>query len=384
MMKRIAILGSTGSIGTSALKVISALQDRCQVVGLCAGANTDLLTAQAQQFRPAWVFAQKSESLSASALPEGTRILASREELVDAVAADDVDMVLCAVVGTAGLRPVLSAIRAGKDIALASKEILVMAGAIVTEEARRSGSRILPVDSEHCAIFQCLEGAPDKSLQRVILTCSGGPFHAHPEQDLSRVTLAETLMHPTWNMGKKITIDCATLMNKGLEMIEASWLFGVDESRIDVVIHPQSIVHSMVEFCDGSVLAQMGVPDMCLPIHYCINYPERIPSQVTRLDFSRMLTLQFLPPDTARFPALDLARQALRTGGAAGAVFNASNEVAVDAFRKGNLRFDLIPEVVRQTLDACGAIPVRSLEDILEADAQARRIAEAHCARCVK
>ena len=383
MKKRIAILGSTGSIGTSALKVISALKERCQVVGLCAGRNTRLLAEQAEQFQPSWVYAEAHEDLRLRPLPQGTRILESREALIQAVAADDVDMVLCAIVGTAGLQPVISAIQAGKDIALASKEVLVMAGAIVTEEARRSGSRLLPVDSEHCAIFQCLEGAAPKSVRRVILTCSGGPFHAHPEKDLSQVTLQETMQHPTWSMGRKITIDCATLMNKGLEMIEARWLFGVDDTQIDVVIHPQSIVHSMVEFCDDSLLAQLGVPDMCLPIHYCINYPERIPSQVERLDFTRAHSLQFLPPDTQRFPALDLARQALRTGGAAGAVFNAANEEAVNAFINEKLRFDQIPQIVRQTLDTCANSPARSLNEILEADERARQTARRFCAQCL-
>ena len=374
-MKGIVVLGSTGSIGTSALKVVSAMGDHCRIVGLCAGGNVDLLMHQAETFSPQWIYAAKGQC-------SGYKTLANEDELCAAVAADDVDIVLCAVVGTAGLRPVLSAIRAGKDIALASKEIMVMAGAIVTAEAKRYGCRILPVDSEHCAIFQCLNGEKRESVKRVILTCSGGPFNAHPEIDLSKVTLADTLKHPTWAMGKKITIDCATLMNKGLEMIEARWLFDMPENKIDVVIHPQSIVHSMVEYCDGSVLAQLGCPDMCLPIHYCLNYPERVPSPVQRLDFSAAMHLDFLPPDEKRFPALRLARNVLRGGSAAGALFNAANEIAVNAFCNNGLTFDRIPAVVEKVLDKMGQSNASTLDEILAADKEARRLAEVLCRQC--
>ena len=283
-MKRIAILGSTGSIGTSTLSVIDGMRSRCSVTGLAAGHNTHLLAEQAAQYSPAWVYAEDANVLAKEQLPANARILTGRQALCEAVCADDVDIVLCAIVGTAGLRPVLAAIEAGKDIALASKEILVMAGNLVTAAARKTGARLLPVDSEHCAIFQCLDGKPHSDLNRIILTCSGGPFRDRKDLDLSNVTLEQTLKHPTWSMGRKITIDSATLMNKGLEMIEAGWLFGVPESQVEVVIHPQSIIHSMVEFRDGSVLAQMGYPDMRLPIHYCLNYPERIPGVARHMD----------------------------------------------------------------------------------------------------
>lgn len=374
-MKRIAILGSTGSIGTSTLSVIDGMRSRCSVTGLAAGHNTHLLAEQAAQYSPAWVYAEDANVLAKEQLPANARILTGRQALCEAVCADDVDIVLCAIVGTAGLRPVLAAIEAGKDIALASKEILVMAGNLVTAAARKSGARLLPVDSEHCAIFQCLDGKPHSDLNRIILTCSGGPFRDRKNLDLSNVTLEQTLKHPTWSMGRKITIDSATLMNKGLEMIEAGWLFGVPESQVEVVIHPQSIIHSMVEFRDGSVLAQMGYPDMRLPIHYCLNYPERIPGVARHMDFTECLTMTFEPPDITRFPAIRIAREAMRTGGTAGAVFNAANEVAVQAFIDGTIRFADISAIVEATLDKCPTTQGNSLDEILEADALARRTA---------
>lgn len=374
-MKRIAILGSTGSIGTSTLSVIDGMRSRCSVTGLAAGHNTHLLAEQAAQYSPAWVYAEDANVLAKEQLPANARILTGRQALCEAVCADDVDIVLCAIVGTAGLRPVLAAIEAGKDIALASKEILVMAGNLVTAAARKTGARLLPVDSEHCAIFQCLDGKPHSDLNRIILTCSGGPFRDRKDLDLSNVTLEQTLKHPTWSMGRKITIDSATLMNKGLEMIEAGWLFGVPESQVEVVIHPQSIIHSMVEFRDGSVLAQMGYPDMRLPIHYCLNYPERIPGVARHMDFTECLTMTFEPPDITRFPAIRIAREAMRTDGTAGAVFNAANEVAVQAFIDGTIRFADISAIVEATLDKCPTTQGNSLDEILEADALARRTA---------
>ena len=380
-MKTIAILGSTGSIGTNALKVVRALGEEYRVVGLAAGKNTALLTRQAAEFAPEWLYAEDKEALQENlkqaGLPHPPRLIASHDELCQAVCASNVEMVLCAIVGTAGLRPVLSAIHAGKRIALASKEVLVMAGRIVTEALRKSpNARLLPVDSEHCAIFQCLDGKPHEEVKRVILTCSGGPFHRQRELDLSTVTLQQTLLHPTWNMGRKITIDSATLMNKGLELIEAGWLFGLPESQVEVVIHPQSIVHSMVEFRDGSILAQMGYPDMCLPIHYCLTYPQRIPGTAISMDFTQALTMSFEPPDVRRFPALRIAREAMRSGGASGCIFNAANEIAVQAFIEGGLPFDQIPAIVENTLHRLGCLPDNSLEEILEADSRARTTAK--------
>ncbi len=374
-MKRIAILGSTGSIGTSTLSVVDGMRSRCAVTGLAAGRNTHLLAEQAEQYSPAWLYAEDVSALRKEHLPSNVKIISGQDALCEAVCADDVDIVLCAIVGTAGLRPVLAAIKAGKDIALASKEILVMAGSLVTAAAKESGSKLLPVDSEHCAIFQCLDGKPHSDLNRIILTCSGGPFRDKKDLDLRKVTLEQTLKHPTWSMGRKITIDSATLMNKGLEMIEAGWLFGVPEPQVEVVVHPQSIIHSMVEFKDGSILAQMGYPDMRLPIHYCLNYPNRIPGVAKPMDFTEYLTMTFEPPDLDRFPALKIAREAMRIGGAAGAIFNAANEVAVQTFIDGIISFADISSVVSTTLEKCSSVKGNDLDEILAADALARRTA---------
>ncbi|NLZ63048.1 MAG: 1-deoxy-D-xylulose-5-phosphate reductoisomerase [Lentisphaerae bacterium] len=372
--RRLVILGSTGSIGRQAMKVVERFPERLQVVGLCAGQQTARLAEQLQSCPAAWGQCQDNDGLR-RLCGDKTRLLANEEELCAAVAAPEVDIVLCAIVGTAGLRPVLAAIKAGKTIALASKEILVMAGALVMQEAARSGSRILPVDSEHCAIFQCLEHQPRESLRRIILTASGGPFHNHPEIPLSTVTPEQALRHPTWSMGQKITLDSATLMNKGLEIIEAGWLFQVRPEQIQVLIHPQSIVHSLVEFTDHSILAQLAPPDMALPIQFCLNYPERLPGVCQEMDWSKLVTLEFRPPDNERFPALNLARQVLRQGGAAGAVFNAANEVAVERFLAGTLRFDAISLLVAAALKQVPASCADTLEDILQADAKARSFA---------
>ena len=374
-MKTIAILGSTGSIGTNSLKVIRALGKKYRIVGLAAGRNTTLLAQQAAEFTPEWIYAEDREGMRLKTIPPQCRLLGDYAELCDAVCSANVDVVLCAIVGTAGLRPVLTAIEAGKRIALASKEILVMAGNLVTAAARRSKAMLLPVDSEHCAIFQCIDGKSHDDIRRIILTCSGGPFHDRKEFDLSTVTLEQTLHHPTWNMGRKITIDSATLMTKGLEMIEAQWLFSQPASRIEVVIHPQSIIHSMVEFQDGSILAQMGYPDMCLPIHYCLTYPQRLPGTAVNMDFTQALTMTFEPPDIERFPALRIAKQVMNCGGAAGSIFNAANEVAVQAFIESRITFDRIPVIVEETLDRLGTLPAATLDDILHADTFARETA---------
>lgn len=386
MSKRIVILGSTGSIGENAIAVARHLGERVSVVGVAGGARTRRLAEQAREFGCRWAFAGRTDRRDplARALPSGCRAVADEKELCDRVADADVDMVLCAVVGTAGLRPVLAAIQAGKDIALASKEILVMAGEIVTAAAQRYSVRILPVDSEHCAIFQCLEAERRSPVRRLILTASGGPFRACSDLDLAMVTPEQALAHPTWRMGGKITIDSATLMNKGLEVIEARWLFGVQPEQIDVVIHPQSVVHSMVEFTDGSILAQMGYPDMRLPIQYCLTYPERVASLQRPLDLTQRLQLDFEPPQHERFPALRLAWRAAAAEGTFPAAYNAANEVAVERFLAGRLRFNGIWEVVAATLDQHPCHTHPDLETVLADDAVARRTAATVADRLAK
>jgi 1-deoxy-D-xylulose-5-phosphate reductoisomerase len=379
---RVAILGSTGSIGCSALDVVSAHPDRLQVVGLAAGANVGRMAGQVEAYRPRAVamagedtLRTVQQSVSAAAAQGVAFWTSGRQGLVDVATQPDVDIVLCASSGTEALEAVLAAIDAGKTIALANKEVLVMAGALVMARARAAGVSVLPVDSEHNAIHQCLHGHRSAHLHRIVLTASGGPFRQTSEADLLRVTATDALSHPTWTMGRKITIDSATLMNKGLEVIEARWLFDVTSDRIDVVVHPQSVVHSMVEFTDGSIIAQLGVTDMKLPIQYAFSYPDRWPSPVPRLDWSRGLDLRFEPPDYARFPCLGLAYEVLRAGGAAPVVLNAANEVAVASFLEGRIPLPAIPGAVAHALDlAAGAsLGAASLEDIRFADAWARR-----------
>jgi 1-deoxy-D-xylulose-5-phosphate reductoisomerase len=376
-MKNIVILGSTGSIGENALRVVAHLSAELRVVGLAAGRRARRLAEQAAAFDCRWAAVADAGCVAElrQALPAGCRVAAGRDELCELVCAPEVDLVLCAIVGTAGLMPVLAAVRAGKTIALASKEVLVMAGEQVMAAARRSGARILPVDSEHSAVFQCLDGRRAADVKRLLLTASGGPFRRTPAADLARVTPEAALAHPTWNMGAKITIDSATLMNKGLEIIEAHWLFDLAPDRIEVVIHPQSIVHSMVEFSDGSILAQLGNPDMRLPIQYALMYPERRPGPVSGLDFSIARSLEFEPPDQARFPALRLARQALDAGGTAPAVFNAANEVAVARFLDRAIPFPGIWATVEAALARHVPVAHPTLEALLDADAWARRTA---------
>jgi len=372
--RNIVILGSTGSIGVNTLSVVRHLGDRIRVVGVAAGTNVDRLSDQARTFNVDWAAIADADRLSQlrTGLPTGCRGFSDQTELCERVAGSDVDIVLCAIVGTTGLGPVLAAVRAGKTIALASKEVLVMAGELVMTEARRCGARIIPVDSEHSAIFQCLEGHPTDHVRRLILTASGGPFRDTPADQLQAVTCAEALAHPTWNMGSKISIDSATLMNKGLEIIEARWLFGVTPEQIEVVIHPQSIIHSMVEYVDGSTLAQLGYPDMRVPIQYALTWPDRC-SGITRfLDLTETLSLQFEPPDNNRFPALALARRALATGGTLPAVFNAANEIAVAAFLRNNLSFPGIWQTAADVMDRHTPCLQPDLDAILTADAWAR------------
>jgi 1-deoxy-D-xylulose-5-phosphate reductoisomerase len=376
-MKRVVLLGSTGSIGTSTLKVVEDLPQELQLVGLAAGGNVELLMEQALRHRPAAVCIQDPTKAAVlrQRLP-GIEVHEGAEGLCRLATLPQADIVLISIVGTAGLQPALAAIRAGKDIAVASKEILVMAGEIVMREARERGVRVLAVDSEHSAIFQCLEGHPGQAVRQLWLTASGGPFRdatAWPLEALHRVTMEQALRHPSWVMGRKITLDSATLFNKGLEMIEARWLFDVGMDRVQVVVHPQSVVHSMVEFVDGSILAQMSTPDMCLPIQYALTYPGRRSSGRVQTDLARIGSLTFEEPDTSRFPALLLARRAGMEGGTLPAVFNAANEVAVERFCEGSLGFTGIPKLVERVMDRHeNQREASSLETILEADRWAR------------
>ena len=378
-MKRIAILGSTGSIGTSALAVVDAHPDRLQVVGLAAGRSADALTAQIQRYKPRIAaLADESAVLATSA---GTRFARGAAGLVEVATHPDVDVLLCASSGTAALEAVLAAIEAGKTIALANKEVLVMAGALVTSAARRHGVALLPVDSEHNAIHQCVHGRTAGEIRKLVLTASGGPFRTWPPERLAAVRPEDALRHPTWQMGRKITIDSATLMNKGLEVIEAHWLFDVPVDRIEVVIHPQSIVHSMVEMIDGSTIAQLGVTDMRLPIQYAFSYPDRWDGCLPALDLTRAGALEFLPPDHDRFPCLQLAYDALAAGGTMPVALNAANEVAVDAFLAGRLAFPAIAQVIDETLAAHDVQSAESLDEVRRADEWARAWSRAVLAR---
>ncbi len=377
-MKRLAILGSTGSIGLNTLAVVDAHPTRLRVVALAAGENADRLAAQATRYRPEVVSlatetaAERYRTLVSDGVPEAMHGAAG---LVAVATHPSVDIVICASAGTAGLEAVLAGIEAGKTIALANKEVLVMAGALVTEAARRKGVAILPVDSEHNAIHQCLDGRPAGDVKRLILTASGGPFRTASPAVLDTVSPEQALKHPTWQMGRKITIDSATLMNKGLEVIEARWLFGVSPDQIDVVIHPQSVVHSMVEFSDGSILAQLGVTDMRLPIQYACSYPERWETSLPSLDLARAGRLDFEAPDYVRFPCLSLAFRALREGDAASVALNAANEVAVEQFLRKKLPFLAIPRVIEQTLDACPQQALATLADVRRLDRWAKACA---------
>jgi 1-deoxy-D-xylulose-5-phosphate reductoisomerase len=376
-MKNVVVLGSTGSIGTSTIKVAEDLPDHIRLLALAAGNNAELLLQQTLKHKPAAVCLQdpaKARELE-NILGNGTEVYSGAEGLIKLATLPAADIVLIAIVGTAGLQPALAAIRAGKDIAIASKEILVMAGETVMSEARRYGVKVLAVDSEHSAIFQCLDGKPTNSVRRLILTASGGPFRCTPKEQFSSITVEQALKHPSWVMGRKITIDSATLFNKGLEMIEARWLFDIEMPRVSVVVHPQSIVHSMVEYVDGSIIAQLSTPDMCLPIQYALTYPERMASDRVKTNFPRIATLTFEEPDPERFPALNLARSAGEIGGTLPAVFNAANEIAVDAFCTRKLSFLGITETVSKTMAAHEVVSHPSMDQILAADAWARETA---------
>ena len=376
MRKKVLILGSTGSIGTSALTVARQIPGRMEIVGLAAGSRVDDLEAQAREFGVTQLCLADQSRCPELAAP-GRTVFGGAEGLVELVEATQPDLVLVAIVGVAGLRPALKAIELGCDVAVASKEILVMAGEVVMKAVREKGVNILPVDSEHNAIFQCLEGhhGGAEEVRRLIVTASGGPFRTWPTEKLAAVTLEDALKHPTWEMGQKITIDSATLFNKGLEMIEARWLFDIPMAKVDVVVHPQSIVHSMVEFIDGSVLAQLSTTDMCFPIQYAVVWPERLANELTPLDFPALARLDFEAPRFDAFPALNLAREAGEKGGTLPAVLNAANEVANEAFRKGALGFTGIWEVVEKTMAKLAHVDSQELEVVVAADLEARRVA---------
>lgn len=379
---KLSLLGSTGSIGTQALDVVRglrALGRPCQVAVLAASKNVALLEAQAREFHPQAVvlfdpaaaadFRARTRDLS-------IQVLEGMEGLCEAAAWEDADMVLNSVVGMVGLRPTLSAIRAGKTVALANKETLVAGGALVMSEAAKYGVDILPVDSEHSAIFQCLQGNNRRELKRILLTASGGPFFGRSREELQNVTLEQALAHPNWSMGAKVTVDSATMMNKGLEVMEASWLFGVGPEKIQVVVHRESIVHSMVEYQDNAVIAQLGAPDMRLPIQYALTYPERLPCPTPEMDLFALGNLTFYPPDLEAFPCLDIAIRALKRGGLVPAAVNAANEQAVAAFLAGKLRFTEIPELCQAALERQPDGPADSLDAILDADQAVREYAK--------
>ncbi|HUI46845.1 MAG TPA: 1-deoxy-D-xylulose-5-phosphate reductoisomerase [Nitrospirota bacterium] len=378
-MKKISLLGSTGSIGQSTLSVVEKYSDRFSVVALAAGNNIDLLEQQVRRFNPAVV--SLSGQASAEILKERLhgmkiRILSGIEGMIQVAAADEADITVSAIVGTAGLVPTIAAIRAGKNIALANKEVLVTAGELVMAECRSRKVSLLPVDSEHSAIFQCLLAGENRDVGKLILTASGGPFRRHSKQDLAAVTLAQTLRHPNWNMGRKITVDSATLMNKGLEVIEARWLFGMPPERIKVLVHPQSIVHSLVEYRDGAVVAQLGMPDMRGPIAYALSYPERLEGVSPELDLARIGALTFEEPDTERFPCLAYAFDALRVGGSMPAVLSAANEVAVKYFLDEKIGYGDIAGVIKAAMVAHTPSPINTVEDALKADLWARQEAQ--------
>jgi 1-deoxy-D-xylulose-5-phosphate reductoisomerase len=378
MKKKIAVFGSTGSIGTQALEVIAAHPDLFEVEILTAQSNGDLLTKQALQFKPNAVvigdeaqYQKVNEALS----PEGIKVFTGEDALEETAAFDTYDMMLAAIVGFAGLKPVLQAVKNGKTIALANKETLVIAGDIVMDLAEKSGSFIIPVDSEHSAIFQCLVGEAGNRIERIILTASGGPFLGKKPNFLVNVKRDHALQHPNWNMGAKISIDSATLMNKGLEMIEAKWLFNLQPDQVQVVVHPQSIIHSMVEFTDGSIKAQMGLPDMKLPIQYAMAFPVRLANSYPRCDFKKISVLQFDEPDVKTFRSLQLAREALNKGGNLPCVMNAANEIAVFAFLRNRIGFLDMTEVVERTMQQLPFIATPTLNDYFESDAEARNFA---------
>lgn len=370
-MKKLSILGSTGSIGVSTLEVVAAHRDKFEVVALTGGTNLALLSQQIKEYSPrvaAVISEESAEILRKMVRGSRTEILHGVPGMIAAATVAEATMVVAAIVGAAGLVPTVAAIKAGKDVALANKETLVTAGRLIMDLVREKGVNLYPVDSEHSAVFQSLQGHRCDDVKRIILTASGGPFCRYPLEKLADVSIDDALNHPNWSMGRKITIDSATMMNKGLEVLEASWLFGLPVDRISVVIHPQSIIHSMVEYVDGCVMAQMGVPDMKAPIAYALTYPERVVSGVRGLDLASIGSLTFFDPDFGRFPALKLAYRAVGDGESMPAVMNAANEVAVDAFLSGRVRFMDIAYIIEKTMDAHQPRDLGTIEDVLQAD----------------
>ena len=376
-MKKLTILGSTGSIGRSTLDVVASNRQDFKVVALAAGRNIDILESQIRDFSPDIVaVADEHTARALSKRVNGLNVLTGEEGINSVASYEQSDFVISSIVGSAGLMPTMAAIRAGKTVGLANKETLVMAGEIVMSEARKRGVKIIPVDSEHSAVFQCIEGRKRADVRRIILTASGGPFMGKGRNELKDITASEALKHPNWSMGKKISIDSATLMNKGLEVIEACWLFDIPPENISVLIHPQSIVHSLVEFVDRSCLAQMSVPDMRGPISYALSYPGRIGDPIPPLELDVIGSLTFRRPDHETFPCLSYAYDAIKTGGTMPCVLNASNEVAVTAFLNGRIGFNGIPSVIRKTIDSHKAGPIASLGEVMDADRWSRERAE--------
>lgn len=374
-MKNICILGSTGSIGRNTLEVLEHFPADFRVASLSANTNVDLLRQQVARFRPGAVAVldKDAASLMTQSLNGSTKLFSGEQGLLELVRRDDVDIVVNALVGFAGLAPTIEAIKHGKTVALANKESLVAAGEIVMSLAKKHDATIIPIDSEHSAILQCLAGEQSEDIERLILTASGGPFLHLEQKEFQYQTVEAALRHPNWSMGRKITIDSATMMNKGLEIIEAHWLFGLPPGKIDVLIHPQSIIHSMVEFTDGSIKAQLGVPDMKIPIQYALTYPGRAQSRAPRIDFEKLGSMTFLKPDTGKFLCLRLAYEALRSGGTAPVVLNAANEVAVDLFLNNKIAFTAIPEYIERAMEAIPVISSPSLTNIFEQDQMARQ-----------
>ena len=377
MHKRLAIIGSTGSIGTQTLGIVARYPDLFTVSALTAGSNAELLMAQARLCRPEKVVIGNDafyEVVKTGLSGLGIEVMSGQKAVEEVASSDGVDTVVAAMVGFAGLRPTAAAVAAGREVALANKETLVVAGEMITRMAAMTGTRLLPVDSEHSAIMQCLNGEPESSVERIILTASGGPFRDTSAERLAKVTPLEALRHPNWTMGSKITIDSATLMNKGLEVIEAHWLFGTPQDRIDVLIHPQSVIHSMVQFTDGSLKAQLGVPDMRLPIIYALTYPERVVTELPRPDLAELGSLTFGEPDTARFRCLALARNALKAGGNMPCALNAANEIAVAAFLQEQIGFNDIAGAVEYVLGKTEYNTGASLDAYAETDSASRRL----------
>jgi len=381
-MKNIVILGSTGSIGKNALEVISELKNSFKVIGMSAGVNAELLSLQIRRFRPSIVAlkdAGRINIIKKAAAKSNTRIFSGTGSLCRLASAKDADTVLVAITGSRAIMPILSAIRSRKTVALANKEAMVSAGSIITAYAKKYKTPIIPVDSEHSAIFQCISAGSKSEIRKIYLTGTGGPLRLVPKRLFSALTKEQVTAHPKWSMGKKISVDSATLMNKGLEVIEARWIFDIDPDKIEVLIHPEAIIHSMVEFIDGSVIAQMAAPDMKLPIQYALAYPARMPSRVEKLDFFKHSKLTFFKPDLKKFPCLEMAIKAARTGGDAPAALNAANEIAVEAFLKGEIKFSDIPDIVKKIMKNHKTKHDPSLADILHCDRIARERTKRLC-----